>query len=418
MIYPLLIFIITYILLLIFNNHKVIISAGAVLIYLIFNFISVKDALYSIDFNIILMLIGIMGTVGLFIESNMPKLLASKLTQKITNTKLLVVCISSFAGIISAFVDNVATVIMVAPIALEICKKEKINGTATIISIAIFSNLEGAATLVGDTTSVLLAGKAGMNFLDFFIYNGKIGLFFIIQVSLILSLIVLSLLTKKKEIKGNTLKVKVLDYTPTIFLLMTIFSLIASSFITNKPSITNGLICTFFFILGIINKCIKEKKVTIIKNLIKIDFETILLLTNLFIIIEVIRKAGILEHFSGILTTISHNPFILYTIIVFASVLISAIIDNIPYTLTMLPVIEGISSHLGINPTLFYFGLIVGATLGGNLTPIGASANIAGMNILKKEGYQVNLKEYLKISLPITLTAVISGYLLVYLIYR
>ena len=108
----------------------------------------------------------------------------------------------------------------------------------------------------------------------------------------------------------------------------------------------------------------------------------------------------------------------MYTLIVWASVLFSAFIDNIPYVATMLPVTGKIAALMGVDPTLLYFGLLAGATLGGNLTPIGASANITGLGILKKEGYEVSAKEFMKISVPFTLAAVLSGYILVWIIWR
>ena len=105
------------------------------------------------------------------------------------------------------------------------------------------------------------------------------------------------------------------------------------------------------------------------------------------------------------------------------SVLLSAFIDNIPYTATMLPVVAVITEQLSaaggisISPNLMYFGLLVGATLGGNLTPIGAFANIAGVGILRKEGYEVTSPTFMKYSVPFTLSAVISGYVLIWLIW-
>ena len=114
------------------------------------------------------MIAGTMGIVSLFIESKMPALLADLIIEKMPNVKWAIVALALFAGIISAFVDNVATVLMVAPVAITISKKLKISPVNSIIAIAISSNLQGAATLVGDTTSILLGGHAGMNFLDFF----------------------------------------------------------------------------------------------------------------------------------------------------------------------------------------------------------------------------------------------------------
>ena len=131
----------------------------------------IDQVLSVIDFNVILMILGTMGTVSLFISSKMPDLIADYLIKRAQNIKWMTVILAAFAGIISAFIDNVATVLIIAPIVLTISKKANINPTIPIICIAIFSNLEGAATLTGDTTSFLLAKELNMNFLDFFTYH-------------------------------------------------------------------------------------------------------------------------------------------------------------------------------------------------------------------------------------------------------
>ena len=107
----------------------------------------------------------------------------------------------------------------------------------------------------------------------------------------------------------------------------------------------------------------------------------------------------------------------MYTIIVWASVIISAFIDNIPYVATMIPVIAGIAAEMGIDSTALYFGLLSGATLGGNITPIGASANIAGIGILRREGYEVANADFFKIGIPFTLSAIIPAYVLIWLLF-
>jgi len=107
----------------------------------------------------------------------------------------------------------------------------------------------------------------------------------------------------------------------------------------------------------------------------------------------------------------------MYTIIVWASVIISAFIDNIPYVATMIPVIAGIAIEMGCDPTPLYFGLLSGATLGGNITPIGASANITAIGILRKEGHEVKNADFFKIGIPFTLSAIIPAYIYIWLVY-
>ena len=108
---------------------------------------------------------------------------------------------------------------------------------------------------------------------------------------------------------------------------------------------------------------------------------------------------------------------LLYVLIVGVSVVLSAFIDNIPYVATMLPVVRGIAGLMGVDPTVFYFGLLIGATLGGNLTPIGASANITAIGILRKNGEEVTTGDFLRIGIPFTLTAVIVGAAFTWLVW-
>ena len=111
------------------------------------------------------------------------------------------------------------------------------------------------------------------------------------------------------------------------------------------------------------------------------------------------------------------NLFLMNTLIVFGSVLFSAFIDNIPYVATMLPVVQGIAGIMGCNPLLLYFGLLCGATLGGNLTPIGASANIVTIGMLRKNGYEVKTSDFMKIGFPFTMVAVLTGYLFCWFVW-
>ena len=143
----------------------------------------------------------------------------------------------------------------------------------------------------------------------------------------------------------------------------------------------------------------------------EIDYETICLLAGLFVVIAGINEVGIIDDIGGLIASAGgSNLFLLYSVIVWGSVLCSAFVDNIPYVATMLPVIHSLCAALGCAPYLLYFGLLTGATLGGNLTPIGASANIAGIGILRKAGYEVKTRDFLRIGVPFTLCAVIVGY--------
>jgi len=140
---------------------------------------------------------------------------------------------------------------------------------------------------------------------------------------------------------------------------------------------------------------------------------------GIFVLVGSIILTGWIEVISGFLSAqIGQNIFLGYTLLVFISVFLSAFIDNVPFLAAMLPVAMSMSDKLQINPSLFLFGLLIGASLGGNITPIGASANIIACGLLKKEGYEIKFKDFLKIGLPFTLVAVTAAYLFVWFIWN
>ena len=416
-------FAVTYVLMLIFSRYRPYIALASALVFVVTGMLPVKNVFGEIDFNVLLMIAGTMGIVALFIESKMPELLADLIMERVPNVKWAAVSMSLFAGLISAFIDNVATVLMIAPVALEICKKLKTNPVPFIIAIAVSSNLQGAATLVGDTTAIMLGSELHMSFTDFFWYKGRPGMFFAVELGAILSAIIIAFIFRKEKapIPKVTERTKVKDYVPSVLLLGVIVLLIGASFIPDeyKPDITNGLICCGLLLIGLVYNFIRKRKVSAILSPLKeIDFQTIGLLLGLFIMIGGIKEQGVIAAAANLLAKMGGgNIFLLYTVIVWASVLISAFIDNIPYVATMIPVIAGLASTLGIDPTVLYFGLLSGATLGGNCTPIGASANITGIGILRREGYTVKNSDFFKIGIPFTLAAIIPAYVYIWLMY-
>ncbi len=426
-IFVLVMFILTYILIIGFSKYKMYVTAASAVILsaalMIFDNTSFVSVLTSIDYNVVLMLVGIMVTVGLFSESGMPNKLADKLVSKIPNTMVTLVILSIISGMVSAFIDNVATVLMLAPIGIAIAKKTEVSPIPVIIAIAVSSNLQGAATLVGDTTSIMLGGFADMSFMDFIFLDGKPSIFWAVELGMVATIPVLFFLFRKsnKRVSIQSQNIKVKSFMPTILLLLNIALLIVFSFIENKPALTNGIICMAIGIFGLAFHSItkKENPLKICKT--SIDYETVVFLVSLFIIIFAVEKVGIIADISSLFVKVgANNVFLLYTLIVFGSVIASAFIDNIPYVATMLPVIQGLVAApalVGVSPYLLYFGLLCGATLGGNLTPVGASANVVGIGILRKEGYEVKNSDFFKIGIPFTLVAVLAGYLFCWFVW-
>lgn len=414
------IFLLTYILLLSLPKFRAYVAIAAAAVFVILGILPVSDAFAAVDWNVIMMIAGTMGTVSLLIDSRMPARLADIIMGWASNVKWVIVLLSLFSGIISAFVDNVATVLMVAPVALAICRKLGMSPVPVIIAISVSSNLQGAATLVGDTTSILLGGHIGMDFMDFFFFRGKVSLFWVVELGALASALILLWLFRGENRKVDSMSLTpVEDYFPSVLMILTVVLLIAASFIPGKPSVTNGVICMTLFLIGLIRDMIRKKDFSPArKHLAEVDLTTLLLLAGLFVVIAGIQRVGLIDDISRLFVSLaSDNLFLIYTLLVWASVIISAFIDNIPYVATMLPVVSGIASMMGVEPYILHFGMIIGATLGGNLTPVGASANIAGIGILRKEGYEVSVAEFSRIGVPFTLTAVCTGYLLIWLIW-
>lgn len=421
MIQALMLFAVTYILMLIFQAHRPIIAMASALVFVISGMMPLGKVLGYIDFNVLLMIAGTMGTVALVIESKMPNLLADMLLDRVPNVKWAIVALALFAGVVSAFIDNVATVLMIAPIALAIAKKLDISPVNMIIAIAVSSNLQGAATLVGDTTAIMLGGYAGMNFVDFFVYEGKPGIFFAVELGAVISaLILLVLFRRESSPVACDEHTEVTDFVPSLLLLATVAALIAASLIPGTPDMINGIICITIMAIGAVHNVMRKKDVKALWKPVKeIDFETLFLLFGLFIVVGSITEMGVVDAIARLFSRIGGgNLFVIYTLIVWMSVLFSAFIDNIPYVATMLPVTQSIAAAMGVEPTLLYFGLLSGATLGGNLTPIGASANITGIGILRKEGWEVKNGDFLRIGVPFTLVAVIPAYIYLWIFYH
>ena len=416
----LLIFIAVYALMLLLPTWRAAAALAAAAAFVLIGIVPVGEVAGAVDWNVLLMLAGTMGTVDLFIRSNMPNRLSDRLVSVLPSVKWLIIALALFAGLVSAFVDNVATVLMLAPVGLAISKKLNISPVEPILAIAVSSNLQGAATLVGDTTSILLAGHMGLDFMDFFAYRGRPGMFWVVEAGALVTVPVMLVLFRREKGKLRVDRLTpVTDYLPTWLLLGTVLSLIAASFIPTKPDITNGVICMAFFLVGLLLESGKSKEKSLTADVLKaIDYETLGLLAGLFIVIRGIERVGIIDELSRAISRMGGGSlFWTYTIIVWASVLISAFVDNIPYTATMLPVVGGVAASLGVNQAVLCFGLLTGATLGGNLTPVGASANIAACGILRREGYEVTTGQFVRIGVPFTLAAVLTGYVLVWLFY-
>lgn len=416
----LLLFAATYILLLVFPTVRAHIALITATIFVLIGIVPGQAVFGLVDWNVILMIAGTMGIVSMFIESRMPSLLADLILEKTPSIRWAVVALALFSGAISAFIDNVATVLIVAPIAITVAKKQNVSPVTGVIAVAISSNLQGAATLVGDATSILLGGYAGLDFLDFFFVQGRVGLFWLVQCAAVVATAVLFFTLRRNTQRVTPQKRTVVkDYFPALLLLSMVVLLILASFVPGKPAITNGLICVGLLLFGLVRELARGRGLRVVKDVIlDIDYFTLALLAGLFIVIGGLTRVGVIERISSLIVNLGRGSiFVVFSVVVWLSVLVSGFVDNIPYVATMLPVVHGIARLMEVEPNLLYFALLIGATLGGNLTPIGASANITALGLLRREGYEVGAGEFMRLSVPFTLAAVCTGYVLLWLLW-
>lgn len=415
----LLIFIISYILFVAFAHKRTLVSVGAGALLILTRVISPKQAFLAINWNVMGIFVGTLILADVFMQSRVPAKLAEVIVDRAKSTRWAILFICILTGFISAFVENVATVLIIAPIALALAKKLKINPTKMMIAIAISSNLQGTATLIGDPPSMLLGGFAKMNFADFFFYQGKPSIFFAVELGAFFSFFVLYFIFRGHKEKTQLIPVeKVKSWVPTILLASLVVLLALSSFFDTSFSSLAGTLCMIFGVISLVwEKFINKSSIS--SGLKKLDWDTTFFLLGIFIIVGGISLTGWIEVLANYLAgLVGSNIFIGYTAIVFLSVILSAFIDNVPFLAAMLPVAIIMADKLAVNPSLFLFGLLIGTSLGGNITPIGASANIVACGLLKKEGHPVKFTDFMKIGIPFTLAAVTAAYLFIWFIWR
>lgn len=412
------IFILAYLSFIFFPHKRAVAAVIASLLLIIFRVISAQDAFCVINWNVMGIFVGTLFVANAFMESRLPAYLAEMIVNRSRNTAIAILLICAMTGFISAFVENVATVLIVAPIALSLAKKLNMNPVKMLIAIAISSNLQGAATLIGDPPSMLLGGYAKMSFMDFFFYQGRMSIFFAVEIGALASFVVLYFIFRdqKKNIKLIAIE-RVRSWIPTVLLIVLVISLALSSFFDTGFSYMAGVLCMIFGFASVIWEFLIYRK-SFFKNIKSLDWETTFFLAGVFILVGSITLTGWVDTVSGVLSgAVGTNVFLAYTLLVFVAVLVSAFVDNVPFLAAMLPVAISMSDKLHINPSLLLFGLLIGASLGGNITPIGASANIIACGLLKKQGYAVSFKEFFKIGFPFTLVAVFAAYIFVWIVW-
>lgn len=412
-----LVFGITYLLLIVNRDRALIFVWGASIILLALRVISPLDAWQALNWNVLGILFGTMVLAEFFVLSGAPAYMATRMVNATGSATFALLAITAFAGFLSAFIENVATVFIVAPLAIETARRIKVSPVPVLIAVAVSANLQGVSTMIGDSPSILLATAARMTFMDFFFMNGRLGIFFAVQIGGIAAAAILWFIFRGARGKISKREApKVATWTPTMLIVFLVIALASSSFIPNRPETLPGLVTTIF---GVLALAWNHRRKLFQMELAKLDWQTFFLLAGLFVLISSLTVSGAVASVANLMTEFAGASVLTaYILIIVASVVISAFVDNIPYTIAMLPVSQLIAERMGVNPLLFMFALVLSTSLGGNITPIGASANVVAVGVLKRQGYKVSFMEFFKIGFPVTIAAVTLGTMFLWFTWR
>jgi len=415
-----LVFILTYLGIIRFTEKKMLVVWMGVFLLAFVGTVTLDSALGAINWNVIGLYLGMLFISLALTESKIPDEIATWLVNKTNHVSKAMLILCAATGLLSIVLDNVTCILIAAPIIFSTARKINTSPVPMMIGAAISSNLQGVATLIGDPPSMILGGYAGLKFTDFFFFKGHPSMFFAVQTAMIASLFVLYLFFKRYDHRIEPHQITKATSRVPLFILLGLIATLATVSRFDRWYVKPAVVTPVFGLLAIawlIHHHVKNEK-SLIHTIKKMDWSTILFIVGIFILVDSLRVAGVIDIIAQTIYSITgNNVLMVYVTIVVLSVIFSAFIDNIPYTIAMLPVAQMISIKLGIEPYLLYFGLLIGASVGGNITPIGASANIVGVGLLEHKGHKVSFWEFVKMGLPFTLAAVSASSVFVWVFF-
>ncbi len=401
-------------------RHRSYVACAGALALVLTGALEWQDALaHKIQWNVIALFFGTLVLAEFFMLSRMPAVMAEFFVDKTRTARGAMLAVCALSSVLSMFVENVAVVLLVAPVALSLTEKLKISPVNLLILIAICSNLQGTATLIGDPPSMILGGYMKMNFNDFFVYHGKPGVFFAVQVGAIASLLVTAWLLRAhhEAIELQAIE-QVKSWVPTVLMLILVGGLSMTSVFDPDFKWLAGTLTMVLAVIGTAWYLGVARWGNLRELARSLDWDTTFFLVGVFVVVGALSESGWMDVIAGWLADhFGGSLLIAFTAIVVFSVLISAFVDNVPYLLAMIPVTQKVADALGAPVPLLMFGLLIGACLGGNITPIGASANVVAVGMLRKRGLVVTFRQFMGIGIPFTVAAVVASCLFVWWIW-
>ena len=368
-----------------------------------------------VDFNVVFLLVSMMIIVSIATRSGMFNWVANEMLKKTKgHPKVILFCLAVFTAVASAFLDNVTTVILIMPVTLAITKELDIPPVPFLITEILASNIGGTSTLIGDPPNIIIGSAAGLSFLDF------IQELTLIVAIILLVVVFIMILWFKKHLhttKEKMAKIAQLDNSETIkdkglmIRSLLVLLLVIAGFVTHDITHIQTCVCAM---AGASILLLFEKPSDILTD---VEWSTIFFFIGLFVIIGGFEKAGGIELMAKWLIDVTHGSQALASmVILWASGILSGIIDNIPYTATMAPMIAEIASSKGAEfAAPMWWCLSLGACLGGNLTIIGAAANVIVSETCAAQGYRIKFMGYLKYGSVVTFVSLVLSMIYIWL---
>ena len=407
--------------------NKAVAAVLGVMVLLILGVVDVHMAFGYIDSETIMLLLGMMAIVAVLRRSGFFSILSVRIA-KLTggSPPRILLLFSIVTAVISAFLDNVTTVLIMVPMVIELTRGMGLNPRIYVIVLAMVSNLGGTATLIGDPPNIIIGSKVGLTFNQFFAYLLLPVLLSFMAVVLfcwirnidqfrpvdtnLAKLFSVQLLIEKIEFDFLNITIDKLFLVKSIACTGLAILLFVTQTITK---ITPGVIAlSVAMILFVITR------INVEEILLEIEWSTLLFFSGLFILVGILESQGVIEWLArNIFLRAGDNPYVMMMMVLWVSGIVSGFIDNIPFTITMIPIVRLMMETQPVPHNILWWALSLGACFGGNLTLIGASANIVSCGMARKYGYDISFREFFKTSAIATLLslAVASAVLALYL---
>ncbi|MEE1373853.1 MAG: ArsB/NhaD family transporter [Clostridia bacterium] len=401
------VFLIVILLIITERVHRTAAAMAGAMVLILTGVMSADKALSYIDFNTIGVLVGMMIFVAIVRRSGMFEYIAVRAAKAVHGDPWkIMVAFTLITAVLSAILDNVTTVLLVGPMSIAIARMLKIDPVPFLMGQILASNVGGTATLIGDPPNIMIGSAAHLSFMDFLENTGFAVLFILVVLILLMKIVY------EKKIELGTVDTGAIE------------KLDPSKSITNRTLMKKGIIVLICVIVGFMfhDKLGIESSVIALtaaavmliigredvnEAIQDVEWTTILFFMSLFVVVGGLTETGIIKELaSKIIDATNGHPMVTMLVLLWASALLSSILDNIPFVATLIPLILAMQAD-GIDVTSFWWAISLGACLGGNGTMIGASANVVLSDISTKHGYPITFKSYLKVGMPFMLLSIV-----------